>query len=479
MLFTAALVIGIAARIQFGRGMPLWFDETFTGTIATQPSVPALVRWCLTELTGPFFYGTMWLWVKLAGAGTAAMRLPSLILSIAAPLLLYARGHPDRELRLCWAGVALLWLPIVPFANDARPYALLFFLGCVQAIAFLKLIERPTLWRALGWTSVTSLLILTHYSALAIGGIQGMLYLLVHRRRAVATWPALVPFVPVAVWMYYHIGFILGMTGGGGVAAGWSITDLAAIPAILFGSELIGIVILVTVAASLLIPAMRTRLAWATDRRATLLAASGVIACLCALGGALLHAGFAPRYLMASMPALLFGLAWWLRTAARVDARAAVLVGGVMLASSTAILWSASTDRSVDARHHFAFEAASDWLMQRPTDRLVFLWTDAIGEASLERNVADVAGFVFRRAGHPVAVQVVHRRPSLDTNLLARAAAGNDDRTAILWVANDRDTAQPTLPRIAEQDPAWTCRDFGGGFVTIYACRRTAVAPRS
>ncbi|MCA1654835.1 MAG: hypothetical protein LC656_11900 [Sphingomonadales bacterium] len=100
LLFLAALPLGIDARISAGWFLPLWFDEVFTGTIAGQATAAGLLKWCLSELTGPAFYVPMWLWAKVAGVGDGALRAPALALSIAAPLLIAWRGHPDRRVRL-------------------------------------------------------------------------------------------------------------------------------------------------------------------------------------------------------------------------------------------------------------------------------------------------------------------------------------------------------------------------------------------
>lgn len=475
IVFAAALVVGVAVRVQYGRGMPLWFDETFTGTIATQPTPSALLRWCLTELTGPVFYGAMWLWAQVAGAGTEALRLPSLLLSIGAPLLIAARGHPDRELRLLWASVALLWLPIVALTNDARPYPMLFAFGCAQAMLFLRLMRAPGTRVAFGWSCVTAALALTHYSALAVGGAQGVIYLLAHRRRALATWPAATALIPAAVWMAYNLPYVFGMTMGGDRTPGRPLDVLAGAPADLFGIGLIGVVIAAAAAGSLFAPSVRAELGRAASPEA-MLAASGAVACAATVALAAVHISVHPRYLTPSAPALLFGVAWWLRGTARVDARPAMLVLGVMGASACSVLWTASTDRGVDPRHLFGFETASRWLMEQPVRRVVFLWTDPVGDASPEGNVADVAGFVFRRDGRPVRVEVLRRRSGTDTSLLARMTAGDDPEAAILWIANDRQMPDHSVARIAEQDPRWDCREFGGGHTLVHACRRERVS---
>ena len=170
MLSVAAL-LGIAGRLAYGWHAPFWFDETFSGVIASQRDVGALVSWCLHEVTGPAYYMPLWAWEKLAGNGDIALRLPSLACSLAAPMLIGWKGSRDRDLRLFWATLVLLWLPAQVVAFEARPYPQLFLLGTAQAIAFVRLIERPGTARAAWWAGWTALAMLTNYNALVVGGV--------------------------------------------------------------------------------------------------------------------------------------------------------------------------------------------------------------------------------------------------------------------------------------------------------------------
>ena len=114
-------------------------------------------------------------------------------------------------------------------------------------------------------------------------------------------------------------------------------------------------------------------------------------------------------------------------------------------------------------------EAPSAWLMERRPDRLIFYWSTPTGASSSARNLADVAGFAFRRAGRPVAVFVSRGGGDAVKTLLTQA--GGDPRTAILWLSNDSRDRDAVL-RIGRDDPTWECRDFGTAETTTYACRR-------
>ena len=141
LVVAAALVV---LRISLaGFGLPLWLDENFSAAIAVQPTVHGLIDWCLNELSGPLYYSTLWAWEKVAGDSNAALRVPGHVIALATPLFLLWKGHPDREVRILWALMIGLWPLGFDIYITARPYAMVVFMGCVQAVAFLRLMEAP------------------------------------------------------------------------------------------------------------------------------------------------------------------------------------------------------------------------------------------------------------------------------------------------------------------------------------------------
>lgn len=486
LLIGVALLLGVPARIAFGQDAPLWFDETFSAVIATQPSVGAMVRWCLNELTGPLYYAPLWAWVRVFGASDVSLRLPSLLCSIAAPLAVLRWGHPDRIVRLFWCAIVLLWLPALIFANDARSYAQLFLLGSVQAIAYLRLLRDPTTRRALAWTSVSVLFALTHYYALPIVASQGLLYLALCRWQAVRTWPALLPVPLLLGWMAVHLPFVLGLSARYGAAyVASKPTLLLQTPALVFGTNVQGELILglIGLSSALLWHAPLTQpvpKGSPMPERALIL--SSVLAFALVLGMGLIHPGFAPRYLTPFQPALLFGVAWWARWSMRRSVKPAIGLFAVMTMGMAGALVAAVGDRTLDDRHLFNMERPTAWLMQRDVRRLVFVWADPVGVISAptpdtRAKEGEMGGFFFRRAGRPVAVTVPGTPAGPPSSADVLAAAGTDPNAAILWIANDVQSPRHVVPRLA--GAAWECRDFGGTQVTVVACRRPLQAARS
>jgi hypothetical protein len=467
-LFLVSLVVGITARVAAGWHLPLWLDETFTGTIAGQPGVTGLLRWCLIELTGPAFYGPMWLWAKVAGTGNIALRAPMLLLSIVAPLLLAWRGHPDRDLRLLWATLALAWLPILPMATEARPYPQLFFLGCLQAMLFMRTLERRDRRSAFAWAAVTAFAALTHYYSLIIGGFQGLALLIAYRRALLRLWPAAVAFVPVALWMMVHLPFVLGFAAGrAGHYDPMPVEMVLFIPMLIFGVGLQGFAILALVGAthatwsgSALKPSPEAQLVW-----------TGVAAFALLFLVGLAEPIMQPRYLTPAVPALLFGLACWAMHVSRRRPLVAAAPLLLMIAAMAQSLLFGAQDPRFRERRNFSFEEASRWLDERPFNRLTFAWSTPTGAQAQADPLANVAGFFFRRSGHPRQVTIVRTGRDPNSDLLASAARTGS--TAILWISDDP-LPDGVVAQIERRDAAWECRDFGGAAILVYACRARA-----
>lgn len=468
-LFVASLVLGVIGRVAYSWHAPLWFDETYSAVIATQPTVSGLVDWCLNELTGPAFYMPLWMWTKIAGSSDTALRMPSLVLSIAAPVLIAWRGDRDRDLRLFWAVFALLWVPIFGLAGEARAYPQLFVLGVLQAMAFVRLLRAPDTSRAALWVGLSALLILTHYAGAVPGMVQGAVYLGYHRRRAAATWPAALLLAPMLAWAYVHLPTVVSFTGGNDDAhAGLPLSDVARIPAMVLGVGLSGTIVFGAILVSSAIVFLRGRggrVAWTPE---SALAVSGVAGVALILAAAFWRPGFAPRYMTPAMPAFLFALAVWARWMLPRDSRAVAVVMAMTLATAVGLVVSILGLPDRDPRHLFNLQRPSAWLADRRPDTLVMFWDGPIAAMTSSAHLDEVGGFFLRRDGRPMIVRVARATAEEDPNRAVLALAGGN--AAILWTANDN-PPQSRNPQIERYDPRFECRDFGGGQLTMTACR--------
>ena len=308
LLIGGALLIGISGRILYGNGAPFWFDETFSGVIASQPTFGRLLDWCLNELTGPAYYMPLWLWAKVAGTGDAALRLPSLLLSIATPLLILWRGSRNRDLRLFWAGVvpalgtgvrhgrrsARLCAAVLAWDGAGDPFRAADRTphnrtrdrvgGGVRTVAAHALLERGAMRRTghlLPGGSPTS-----RGGDLAGGAAAG---------------------AGGRLGSAFHLPIVLTLTGGGTATGAYRASVLADLPGALFGLWVVAAIIFATVVASL----FRYCRGWglrSTSAEAAL-AYCGLAGVVVVTLVACLRPGFAPRYLTPAMPSLLFAFA--------------------------------------------------------------------------------------------------------------------------------------------------------------------------
>jgi len=471
-LLAAALIVGMFGRIAYSHGTALWFDETFTAVIASQPTFAKLIDWCLHELTGPAFYLPIWGWEKLAGNSDFALRLPSLILSILTPLAVLRWGHRDGGLRWWWAIFLLLWPPIFAVAGEAKPYPEIFALGVAQAAVFMRLLERPTIRRACAWAILSALAVLCHYWSALPALVQGLAFLALHRLRALKTWPALIFLVPMLVWSRIHLPFVLGLTiGGSSGINGLPLSALRDIPMFVLGTSANGVLVFVIVLASLAMTVARK--GWPRLRRPTpemTLALCGLVSIAVILVIAFIRPGFSPRYMMGAMPSFLFALALWARRKAPRDAKFPLLVAAILLASETGVIISILRHPEGDARHTFELEKPSAWIAERPVGHLVMFWDNPVGDSSDAARLSDIGGFFLRRAGHRVDVSVARAPAGTDPNSAVLALTDPRRKSAILWFSND-DLPPGRTPQIAAHDPRYECRAFSRGMIAVTACR--------
>lgn len=473
-LLIVAVLVGTAARLLYNRTMPLWFDETFTGVIASQPTPGGLWHWLRTELTGPAYYAPMWLWARVAGVSNEALRLPSLLCTLAAPLIVWRRGHPDAMMRLVWAAVLLLWMPAGVLASDARPYAPLFLLETLQIAAFCALLRTPTRAAALRWVLATLAIGLTHYVALLPGLVQGLMLLALHRRAALRLWPAALPLLLLVGWAGVHLPFVMHVAGGGmKMTTTLTSYSIAYMPSLVVGDGLFATLLIVPLAWSLIGWLRRDRAGWRPGPEWwASMAGVGGFAALFAVG--LVMPGLALRYFLPTVPGLIFAASWWLTTALRRGDIAAPAFLLAMVMGCAGVASAGWRDTDIDQRHAFGVDLPSRWLAERQVGRVLFFWSDTTADLApeLDRNQAEVGGFFLRRAGQPVAVDVLHvpQAAQAATAVLARADAVRAD--AILWVGNAPSSLPQRQPNALIHDPRWACRDFGAGQAMSLACRR-------
>lgn len=481
VLITSFLLF-VANIFASGLFTPLWLDENFSATIAIQPSIPRLVDWCLNELSGPLYYSLLWAWEKVAGNSNAALRVPSLVFSMAAPAFLLWKGHEDRTIRNLWALSIALWQPGFGVATEARPYSLMLLLGCVQAVCFLRLMRAPSTTRAAIWAGVSSLAVLTHYHAAVISGIQGISYLVLWRRAALRSWPAVFVLLPMATWMFWHLRMVLDYAGSGN--SWYQLLDWREalfVPLFLVGS------VVTLIALGFMLPIWayarfgRYRSTETVLHRPTpemVLICTGLLSAAFVAGLGLLRPSFSIRYLLPYIGAVSLFIPIVLRDMKRLIPAAPMAIILLMIGSALPPLVGRLSKPLDDHRYGFNFEQPSDWIMRNSNTRtLVYLWDNPTARMGKVEKLADVGGFFFRRQGRPIDVLIPRYAMNADPSPAVMALARQRSDTAIIWAY---DTGVPNTsallhpPRLL-QDKRWKCRNFGRGSVTVLTCIPSSV----
>ena len=121
-------VLGLTFRLV-GLGASLWTDEFGTLWAVEGDLATAFARSQSFHGQSPLYYSIVWLFVQLFGESEIVLRLPSLLFSAAAGILMYKAGSLLMDIRCGVLSAALFWLSMggLRLMAEARPYALAIF----------------------------------------------------------------------------------------------------------------------------------------------------------------------------------------------------------------------------------------------------------------------------------------------------------------------------------------------------------------
>ena len=138
------LLLAFALRVYRLEGQSLWYDEAVTAHVASQ-GISELTRWTADDIQPPLYYYVVAGWTWLAGRGEWALRFPSVCFSLLTVALmwslarrLFGAGRSGQMAGLVAALLAAISPLYVYYAQEARMYAQLTFLGALAGYALLK-----------------------------------------------------------------------------------------------------------------------------------------------------------------------------------------------------------------------------------------------------------------------------------------------------------------------------------------------------
>jgi hypothetical protein len=180
ILLGAVTLVGLLLRIaQINES--LWLDElhtawTVSGGLADIPHRAAMGNY------SPIFFLLPWATIHTLGTSELALRLPSLVPgALLIPLAYYAvvRWTGSRAAGLLAAWIVAMDATFIFYAQEARPYALIQFLGLVHILVFWSVLQTPTWGRRAALVLIAALLFYLHYTALLIVAAEAVAYILV------------------------------------------------------------------------------------------------------------------------------------------------------------------------------------------------------------------------------------------------------------------------------------------------------------
>ena len=369
-LLAGAVIALTLLRLWLASRQPLWFDESWTAMVTATPwrELPHILK---VDPNPPLYYLIMRAWAAVAGTSDVALRLPglaALALTAWLPTLMKTPGLGRAE-RLAWGWLLFAWWGVDQFLL-ARGFPMVLALSVAQLILFLRLLEQPRTGRALAWTCVSTAAVMVHYYAAPLALVQGLIYLAIHRRDAVRTWPAALPLVPAGGWIAYHWPF-LKQFADPSIAWHQTLDASGVLAMIVFPLQHTAPLIALAVVA-----ALAAGMVWrgggkaGIDRSLWIAVAASWIALLLVLASAAWRPTLIARYLTPAVPGVLLTLVMLTRRTSKPPVVLAGICGLYLLGLTPAF----AMIRGPDDPSPYGHERASEVLMRQGITEVVFLW---------------------------------------------------------------------------------------------------------
>ena len=207
-----AIVVLTALVGRFVATQPLWLDEALSVNIARLP-LAELVEALRHDGSPPLYYLLLHWWIALFGEGTVTVRALSGVIGLATIPAAWAFAREVCGSRRVAMLTALL-VATSPFAMrysaEARMYALVMLLVALGGWAIVRLVRRPSPGAFAGVAVCSGGLLLTHYWALYLVGVLGMVLLVRRDWRAVGAVAAggvlFLPWLPSFLFQLANTG---------------------------------------------------------------------------------------------------------------------------------------------------------------------------------------------------------------------------------------------------------------------------------
>ena len=170
-LLTITLLAFALRTWQLG-AQSLWYDEGVSWYLATRLPLSEMLWWTATDIQPPFYYLLLRPWLLLAGESEFALRFPSLLFGVlSVPLLAVVARRLYGPRPGLGAGLLAAVAPLyVWYAQEARMYTLLTFLGLLSSYLLLRVLDQRAhsarRCPLLAYILTSALALYTHYFAI-------------------------------------------------------------------------------------------------------------------------------------------------------------------------------------------------------------------------------------------------------------------------------------------------------------------------
>jgi len=483
---TAIAGLGFAVAIRLNNLFhppSLWIDETFTGAIAGQKNWGDFIFFARADAPPSFlYYCFMHFWQMIFGLSDASLRAPSLICSLIAPLTIILSKVPglSRAEKLSWAALLALWIPGIGFAQDARCYAMLLMFATVQTLTFYRLLQMPTLRQAVIWVLSADLTMFGNYDAAYLAIAQGLIFLVLKRKAALQSWPAVFLVIPVVLELIWKWPFLSKFERIG--TAWYPVLHFTDLLAIFFypisGLGGIGVAVWLMLFPVLCIAIIAGRFQIKDAHKHVPLSYLNWVAIASMMGAiAMVAVGFIrPTFTWRYMPPFEPGIMLTVILVARAVSRNAKQIayaGLILIALFAYRMWSYSGTIYWDsAPTPLNVEQASNCLISKGVKNVVFTWDSPTPRVMPQQLVKAVGEFFFQRAGVSVDVIPVETKPNENANILLWAAA-EPSNASIIWLYDltiKSTAAISHQPNISMMSASYSCLNFGTRQIGNLAC---------
>jgi 4-amino-4-deoxy-L-arabinose transferase-like glycosyltransferase len=221
------LLLAFALRVYGLPAQSLWYDEGVSWYMTRMP-LPALTVWTANDIQPPLYYYLLWPWVRLAGTSEFALRFPSVFFGTLTVPLLWVMARRLLGKRAAWLSVLLLTLsPLhVYYAQEARMYTLLTFLGLMSSFLLLRMLNlhsanlrTPIVW---AYILITAAALYTHYFAFFLLAAQALYIVYRWWGQGRSRLPGLAILTPFSILLLYLPWLPFLLTRYGADASFWS-----------------------------------------------------------------------------------------------------------------------------------------------------------------------------------------------------------------------------------------------------------------